>query len=312
MSTVKQDKTKDLLQIETLSDKSPVAYYMLTGAQKSGFIQEGTEMLPDPIEIMYPSYLSLLTSSHYFKKNKDGIPERVPIRYIYGVAEIEVAKQKVAGHEPNRMQDTIVFKNGKLTVAREGNDVGLYDYLKYCSFNTTNPDRNNAIDGRFYEVVPEKEKLGLNDFAFAEAEAIKLIQKLIISRKGDEVKYDETRINTYCQLFSVSGREWSSRINALISIAKKYPQEFVQKIEALDGRIDNEIMQGEELKVIAYGTTSVAYVHKDKIILPFTGASLSLDKKRERLVTFFQSQDGAVAYQEFLVELEDAKKKSLN
>lgn len=312
MSTAVKDKTKDLQQIDTMSDKAQVAYYVLSNQKGSGFIQEGTERLPEPIEISAPSSRSILTTSYYFKKDKDGVPRRVNIRFIHGVEEVEVQKQKAAGHEPNPLQDLIVFKNGKLTVAREGNTIGLFDFLRKTSQNKTNPDRDPSATVVFEEIVPEKEKSGLNDFEFAQADAVSKVRALIVERKGDHIKYDEDKLGVYCGLFNVTSDTLSGKLNALLGLAKTNPEMFINQVDSLENKVQLEILHAEELQMISFTSTTVQYTTKDKIIMTFTGASQSLEKRRERLVTFFQTPGGAVAYQEFLAELEAAKKSKLN
>jgi hypothetical protein len=301
---------KSFQKVVTSTKDIPVAFFEMTGQRPSGFVQEGTERSADPNQLTAPEILKIRSTSHYFKNTKNGL-ERVDIRYILGVNTIVVAEQDAKKHLFNPRRDVIILRKGMITVAREGNTTGLYDYLHKCSYNESNPERDTAVDIRFREVVPSKAEVDDNELLFAQAEAVNLV-KALVTKNGEAYVYDEEKLNAYCTLWQVVADSPAAKINALIANAKLKPVEFIEKSKAYDQRFQMELVQAEELQLIKYGQTTVEYVQKSEVILSFTGAFLSKDVKRERLAAYFQSADGAIAYQRFLIELETIKGKRVN
>ncbi len=281
-----------------------VAIFELAEQNSSGFIQEGTENLPEPIEIKGPKWRKVLNKSHF----RDGV-KNVDIRYINGVDEILVDEQNKFNYtaKANPRRDMIIFKDCNITVAREGKLIGMVDFLRTSSFCGTNPKRDKSVPILWNEIFPEKTKTDVNEKAFAESDAIALVRSLV--KKGaDGYEYEEEKIIAYCNLLGATADSPAGRVNTLISKAKQDPVLFLEKIRSFDQTFITEIMMAEEFGVIAFEPTSVGYVAKEKLIITYS-SKLNKDKKVQLLAAHFQSFEGQEAYREFTVELNAQREK---
>lgn len=280
----------------------------------SGFIQEGTERLPEPIQLRSPKFLSSIRSSHYLSKpeGKDKQRSAVYIRYINGVdvVEVDIQRQKGLESRVNPKRDLIIFKDGQLVVANEGRLIGLVNYMRKSSFCGTNPDRDPTVEVLWVEVFPEKTKSDVNEKAFLEGDAVAMIRKLV-ERDGDGYTYDEDKLSAYCDLMGATAESPAGKVNLLIALAKKDPANFIEKVKIFEQQYMSEIALAVELGVIQFDDTAVSYVKDGKLITTYN-SKLNKGQRYEKLAGFFQTFEGDGAYKIFKVELDQAKERLTN
>lgn len=300
MNSVIDQPKKNTVKIET-------AIFQLVDTGSSGFIQEGTEMLAEPVEKKYPTHRNVLRMSHYRDpKNPD---TNIKIRYVNGIDEINLDKQIAAGVVTNQRRDMITFKDGYIFVAREGKLKGLVDYLRKSSFCETNPNRDITENIIWREIFPEETQMNVNKKSIVRAKAVALISSLIHENGEDSFEYDMDRIDALCSLLGTTAETPATKVNVLIAKAEHDPEGFMRKVELFDKESLSEIAHAIELGVISVEDTSVSYVEGNKVLITYP-SRLSKEQIYQRLAGYFQSYEGANDYREFKVHLNHAKEKA--
>ena len=144
----------------------PIGYFQLLGAGKSGWILKGTEKTANPVELTFPESRNIL--NHGFRKkfkeveNPDGSKYKSwdleEVQFIARCPTFLKREQEERNIKPHRSVhdanlDWITFKNGDLTVTREGQFEVLYDFLmEGTSQNIDNPNRIETADEVFRAV----------------------------------------------------------------------------------------------------------------------------------------------------------------
>lgn len=288
-------------------EKVPVAIFELIDQAASGFVQEGTERLPEPIEIRAPSTRAVLRQS--VMRHPQDATRNLKIRYIYGCESIEVEEQKKRGWEPNAQVDKIYFEKGRLTVAREGSLIGLYDYLKKSALNEKSDYRVKSVQPVWREVIPEQKKLDQNVDLFAEADAIAYLKKeLVRGEKDGRILYDEDKLEALCYFKKVSAETAHGRLNGLIALAKADPRNFLTEVKTYLQEVALKIEHGVKLDVITLEPTGVRYLNRDKMILAYPG-NLKAEERSKKLLSHFLSTAGRLDYEEFLTECRAQEEK---
>jgi hypothetical protein len=206
--------------------KAPVLILELVDRQGGGWFQEDSIDTREPIEKDSPSNRSILRESVIKQVLEEGGYINIPIRHVYGCAEIIKSEQEKMGVKTNPNRDMIIFKNGRLVVERTGSFVGLYDYLKRSSMNDSNPDRVPSVDKVYREVdldVPAQE---FSDVIFEASEAILFLKPLQKKNAEGEYEYQEEKIDGLSELFGIVGETPAHKLRLLIEVAHKTPTNF--------------------------------------------------------------------------------------
>lgn len=296
---------QDELVRNAKKNKEEVGIFELLDTQPSGFIKEGTEKLPEPVELAHPAYRKILTNSAYY----DGKGVRQVIRHVANAKSILVSEQNKEGVAPNPKLDQIIFKNGRLIVSSVGKTGVLLKYLRASSMNIGAEGRIEDATPVYKEIFPEKETEGFNVKEFDIAKAVGIVQQLVTVGK-DGYEYDEVRLNAYAKLFNVIASSPSSQIASLIATAKAFPVEFVQKIQHFEGNMMIDLAHAETLGLISFGDTQVTYVGENKVLTSYSN-KLDKEQKVRTLATLFQSPEGAEELRIFQTKLAVLKENKI-
>lgn len=288
-------------------EKVPIILIEVHDRRDSGFIRDNTEGTKHEERLTGPSKLNIPNVS--FRRIPDS-KSNEKIRYIFGEDEISIEQQKKRGIEPNRIAnvDKIVIENCSMSVAREGANVGLYDYLVNTFFNSTNPNRSEKATKLFKVVDVNKVQEEKNELELARHDAKGFVYSLQ-EKKGKEWVYQEQRIDALCELFQCYGEIYSSKIELLSKQATYDPLNFMQKVMKFEQTISTKVAHALQLNVIKFEGNTAIYVGKNKIIKNFGAGKFSKDAQVEELATYLRTKDGYEAMQELDAEINFAKEK---
>lgn len=289
--------------------KYPIAIFeLIQKGSGSGFIRDDTKNSANPVEIIHPKNRALINRS-IIREKKDDAYINVRTRYIYGSDIIYEADQKKMGIEPNPKRDRVEFKNGLLTVPKDGGTVGLYKWMMSHAQNASNEARPEHLEAIFREIKPAEDakQVNLNEFEVAEAV---LYIKALVTQQGKIYVFQEERINALCNQFGIYAESPDAQVQSLIFFAKQQPGYFLKEAKKSEQVVLIQVHHALKLKVIQFADNTAMYVKKNEKIKSFPG-NLSEEKKASALATYFQTVDGKAAYELFAAELAAAKSDSL-
>lgn len=293
-------------------EKVPTVMVELVDKKGSGFILDGTEGTKYEVELNCPSvYFIPSESFRYADKIENGKTTRVleRIRFQMSNPEISLEAQDKAGWKPQPRTDKIMILNGTATFAREGANIGTYDYItQNVQFNASNPDLlSNARP--IYKVVDlnklQEEK---NESELVAHEARSFVYSLQEKKAGVWI-YQTERIDALCELFNVYAELPSSKIEALAGIATRVPDVFLNKVVKFEQTVTTLVAHALQLNVIKFDGNTAAYIGKNKIIKNLGAGKIGEDEKVEMLATYLRTKDGYEAKQELEAEVGAAKEK---
>lgn len=293
-------------------EKVPTIFLELVDKKGSGFILDGTEGTRYEVELNCPSVYFVPSESYrYVEKEVEGKKSKVleRIRFMLNNSDISKESQDKAGWKPAPRTDKIMILGGSATIAREGANIGTYEYLlQNVEFNASNPDLlPNARP--IYKVVDlNKVQEAKNENDLMQHEARGFVYSLQEKKAGVWV-YQTERINALCELFNVYAELPSSKIEALAGRATLYPKDFLEKVTKFEQTVNTLVLHGMQLNVIKVDGNTWSYIHKNKIIKNLGAGKLSEESKIEELATYLRTKDGYEAMQELKAEVEAAKEK---
>ncbi len=287
-------------------EKPRVIFIEVADKRDSGFVRDGTEGTKYEERLNCPG--KLVVPSYSFRHAYDEVAKEhynEEIQYIKGQREISVQKQREKGLKPNPKMDKIIIEKGHMSIAREGADIGLFDYMEKSFWNASNPDRSPNASALYKVVDLTKIEEMINERDLKINEAVAMVYTLQV-KKGGEWIYQEQRIDSFCELFNVSAERYASKITALAGIAKMYPDEFLDKVAIFEQKSATTVAHALQLSVIKFEGNVAVYVKKDKIIKDLGLGNMKHDQKIEELATYLRSKDGYEANQELEAEVEHA------
>ncbi len=298
-------------------DAPEVMFIELCDLKSSGFIQDGTENTPNPIEINYPSvkFIPNVGYRRGIKKEIRGGKEvetfyNEQIRFIRNETEISVQRQKELGIEPSPKMDKIIIEKGVAVVERDANNIGLYDFLHDVYYNKSVPNRSQKATAIFQIIEKDERAEEDLDYDIALSDAMSYLTKLS-QKVGDKLyKYDEDKIDGLCSLFTVFSDTPATKLRSLIAFAKTTPLRFMQAVTIWEQTTETEITQALNLNVIGFDANVALYKNKDKVIKSLGVEKMKQAEKISKLADWFRTSDGNEAYTEFRVELEAAKQSN--
>lgn len=305
-------------------DKAPVMFIELVEKQDSGFVRDGTENTPFEERLTAPSIAWIPSEGFRRRMTTNDKGEVVPtpgveaIRFIRGVDEISVQRQKELGLEPTNKGkgDKIIFEKGFATVAREGADVGLYDYLKDVYYNTSNPLRSQKATGIFKVIEQDDDAEVFNDSDMIMEDVLaytnRLQQKVGKTKDGKNLyKYNEEKIDGLCQYFNIFGESYAKKLQAIKWFSRVRPQEFLEGAVRWEQTTMMEVSHALQLNVIKFDGNVLMYGTKDKVIKNLGSEKMTKEQKIEASADWLRTSDGHEAYMELKAELDAAKEKQL-
>jgi hypothetical protein len=292
-------------------EKAPVKYYEIVDKKPSGFILDGTGGTQYQQELTAPTIQWISSQGKACETDEKGIKHFIEIRYINGCDSILPEEQIKRGFSPKRMMDKIPMANGFATVVREGNDIGLYDYLKDSFFNLDNPDRPESADARYREVkMNEKAAEFLdNDELTTNAKLIVYSLRKTTADKKNPYKYDEDRIDSICKLVGVWDQSPETKLIKLMNAAIQSPKEFIDIVEKTEQTIITEISHALEMNVIKMDGNTIQYTDEQEILLNLGNDKMKPDVKIEKFGAWLGTQEGTPALTKLRAKLEMAKEK---
>lgn len=290
--------------------KVPTIFIEVYDKRDSGFVQDNTEGTRHEVRLDCPSRLNIPNVS--WRRMEDGISNE-EIRWIANQSVISMEEQKKRGIQPNRVTnvDKIFIDKGSASVAREGANIGLYDYLTETFFNASNPNRSENASKLFKVVDLNKIQEEKNEMEVARHEAIGFVYSLQ-EKKGKEWVYQIERVNALCELFSVYAELPATKIELLAQTARLYPMDFMQTVTKFEQTVSTMVAHALQLNVIKFDGNVSTYATKNKIIKNLGTGKLSKEAQIEELATYLRTKDGYEAYQELTAEVEAAKEKKSN
>jgi hypothetical protein len=299
-----------------MATKYPIATFeLLPNATGSGFFREDTVRTANPIEIVYPKNRALINRSVVRQKDeKTDAYINVEIRYIYGQPVILKAEQEKMNIKPNPRMDRVEFKNGILTVPKNGATVGLYEFLTNHAQNISNPEHAqhfSHLKPIFREIKPAEDAQQINKTEFEIAEA-KMYIKQFLSEKNGGYEFQEERIDALANQFNVVAESYEEKVKGLLHYAQLNPVYFITEARKTEQTTLIEVSHALKLKVIEFAGNTAMYVEKDEKIKSFTGNLNSEEKKMKALANWFQTNEASEAYELFKAELSAAKQANLS
>ncbi len=306
---------------EYKEDKTPVIFLELVDMKDSGFIKDGTENTPNEEQLKAPAIRWIPNRGYRAKKVEETINGKKvitkyneEIRFIRNQPELSVKRQKELGIEPlnNGKGDKIMIPKGYATIAREGTDISLYDYLKDVFYNESNPDRSERADKIFRIIEKDKQAEATIEDEMMLADAMAYVGTLYQRKGKDQYLYNENKISGLCEVFQVFGETNAVKITSLITVAKLRPEWFMNKVSKWEQTTNTEVAHALQLNVIRFEKNAAVYVEKDKVIKSLGVDNIKQEEKIERLSDWLRTSDGNEAYTELRAEIEAAKEKSLS
>lgn len=305
---------------EVKKKTAPTMFIELVDQRDSGWVLDGTRGTKNEVRLTTPSAEFIPNRGYRLVKVKDenGKDQWInePIRYIKNCSFLSVEEQNKRGYRPakNKMEDLILVKgknNGArggnyLAVTREGSHIGLFDFLKCVFYNESNPNAPASAKKLFREVDFDKKSEAFNELEVAQAEATMYIASLY-GKRGKEYEYNETKINSLCNIFTVYADSPAGKINGLIAHAKADPVGFLNRALIVEQTVEAEIGEALELNVIKFDKNIAVYCHRDEVVLDLGRGNLKHEIKVKKLGELFGNDEHLGAYEKFRAELEAAR-----
>ncbi len=299
-------------------EKAQVKYYEIVDRKPSGFIMDGTGGTPYQQELTSPSiqWVSALGKTCVKSKDEKGntVNHFVEIRFINGCDSIIPAEQKDRGFEPKRLSDKIPIENGFMTVVRDGNTIGLYDYLEKAFWNLDNPDRPDTADARYREVKMDQKAEALLDGEELVTQAKMIVFSLRRNTGNAKVpyQYDNERIDSICRLVNVWDQSNETKLVKLMKVAIENPKDFIDIVEKTEQTIITEISHALEMNVINFDGNTAQFTEGNKIIHALGAGNFKPDVKMEKLAAWLGTETGTPLLTELRAKLELAKEKEFS
>lgn len=302
----------EVLDVETV----PVVFIELAEKRGSGFIQDGTENTANPIELNAPSMRYIPNVGKRLSEKIDPVSGKKvkyheDIRFIRGVAEISIEKQKMLGIEPSRVpgQDKIVIQNGSVIVARDLGDEGLYDFLTESFYNESNPNRSKKATALYRVVEKDNDAEESYEDNVALADVLNYMNGLSKKVGDRKYTYNHEKIDGLCVLFNAYADTPATKLKALTDFGKLRPVEFMKAVTKWEQVTQTEITHGIKLNLIKFEGNIAQYTNRDKIIKSLGTEKLKTEDKIGLLADWFKTPDGNEEYTNFKTALELAKEK---
>lgn len=291
----------------------PVKYYEIVERKPSGFIMDGTAGTAFQQELTAPSIQWISAQGKACMKDEKGIKHFIEVRYLNGCDSIIPSEQEKLGFSPKRLMDKIPMENGFMTVYREGNTIGLYDYLEKVFFNFDNPDRPDTADARYREVKMDKKAEALLDEDELATRAKSIVYSLRKNTGNSKTpyQYEEDRIDAICRLVNVWDESNETKLVKLLKVAMQSPKEFIEIVEKSEQTVITDISHAIDLGVIRFDGNTAQYCEGDKVIRSVGTGNMRPDVKIEKLAAWLMIPEGAATLTEIRAKNDLAKQKLL-
>lgn len=295
-------------------EKVLTKYYEIADKGKSGFVMDGTEGTQFQQELVAPSIQWIDSRGKALVEN-DGTSHYVEIRYIAGCDSIIPEEQDKRGFKPNRFEDKIPMTNGFMTVKRDGNTIGLYDYFERVFYNQDVAGRPSTAAARFKEVKLDKKAENLldEDEKITEAKMIVYSLRENTGNSKNQYRYNHDKIDAICRLVGVWDETPERKLILLLQKATMEATSFLEIVLKAEQTVITEISHSLDLKIVAFDGNIVKFVEGGRILLDMgTDKIKSEDLKIEKFASFLATDIGNPALTEMRAKLEVAVQKQFN
>lgn len=288
----------------------PVKFFELVEQGDSGFVMDGTERTSNPQILRNPTVSWVPTEGTMVYLDDKGIKRHSPIRHIKKCEIINPLEQEKMGFKPNRTEDKIPFDNGFATIKREGSTVGTFDYLTSATYFLDNPLRPDTATAIYKEIKIDERAVSLidEDELLTVAKSKVYALRLNTGTKGN-YKYDEDKINTYCNLLNVWDETPERKLVLLLNRAITSPKSFLDTIVKAEQTVIIEVTHALQLNVIMFDKNTAQYTKEAKVINTVGTGNMSQDRKIEALAGWLQTPEGNQALTELRINLEIEKER---
>jgi len=289
--------------------KYPTLVLELVHRRPSVFVLQGTEKNPEPDVLDCASEYMLRTTSVMMEKGK-----RVKIRYIAGSELFKLDDQVKQDLKPNPLQDIIYFTFGRLSVNREGLNIGLYDFLSNHEGNRDNPNRPPNAEDVFYQINTEADAESSLADLDETAEVMNYLTTLRkpVPGKKKEFTYDTEKIERLCKMLGVVPVESDAeKLKILVATGVGNPLFFLQLINAKTADLRVDVVTAREMGVISIDGESASFIENGENFYKFKNKNGNYDARITELVEYFSTEAGEMNLSIMEAKLEFAKEKSL-
>lgn len=295
--------------LKMAKNKYPTLVLELAHRRKSAFILEGTEKSPEPDILDCASEYMLRNTSVVLIGGK-----RVKTRYIAGSDMFKLDEQVKADIRPNPLQDIIYFTFGRLTVNREGLNVGLYDFLVNHEGNRDNPNRPPNAEDVFYTINTEADAESQLADLDETAEVMTYLSSLRKDKPGKEKGYiyDTEKIERMCKMLGVIPVESDAeKLKILVATGVGNPRFFLQLLNAKTADLRVEVVTAREMGVISIDGESASFTENGENFYKFKNRNGNYDSRITELVDYFGTEAADMHLSIVKAKLEFAKEKAL-
>ena len=290
-------------------DGVPVIYLELVNQGSAGFIQDGTKGKPYQQGLHAPT-IEWIPETGVAVELIDGIKQHKRMRHIKGCNTLDPVEQEKTGWKPNRLNDKIPFDNAFATIRREGSTIATYDYLTKATYFADNPLRPTSATKLYREIkIDERAEKLVDDDELLTVAKSKVYSLRLNTGKDKPYKYDEDKINSYCQLLNVWDETPERKLILLLSKATQNPNEFLQTIVKAEQTVITEVTHALQLGVIMFEKNTAQYTKESKIITNVGTGNMSEVKKIEALANYLQTPEGNNELTELRTNLEVEKER---
>lgn len=307
-----------------MADKKPDLLFLEAAEMRgSGFILDGTENTPNPIELRSADRLWIPNTGFMAKeiKNDDGSTDivNVEVRYIAHSRYIEVEQQNEKKVKYDRMDakndaNKITMEKGVMTIIKTPSNKPLTDYLENVFWNLDAPNRPETAQALFKVVRLDKKARVVNEDDMVLNEAKNIVYKLQRKNSKGEWEFEEEKIDSYCKIMDiVGGDSYDEKVWALVKTAERDPSHFLELIVSLDSRMNTEIAQAVEIGVVEFVDGNLAqFKNGDKVIKYFGEEKLKKAQLIEKTADFLKTTEGTSFLTEIRAKVDAEKNKKLS
>lgn len=290
----------------------PIVFLELTDQGDSGFVMDGTERSGMPQVLRNPTVSWIPTEGTEVYLDEKGIRRNRKIRHIKDCETIYPQEQEKNGFTPNRTTDKIPFDNGFASVEEQGSTVATFKYLLASTYYLDNPLRPATATPLYKEVKINEKAMEMLDEDEVQTAAKTKVYALRLNTGGGEkgqYKFDEDKINTYCNLLNVFAETPQQQLALLLDVAIRTPKKFLDIIVTAENTVITEVTHALQLKVIMFEKNVAQYSEGDKIITSVGSGNMSQDRKIEALASWLQTPEGTPSLTELRSKTEIEKER---
>lgn len=295
-------------------EKVPVMYLEVVEQGDSGFYLDGTRNTQFEQQLRTPTVSWIPTEGIMVEKDENGVSRNKRIRHIKGCEILDPIEQEKNGWKPNRNSDKIPFDNGFASIKREGSTIGTFDFLKSATYFADNENRPDSATPLYREIKVDERAVELvdDDELLTVAKSKVYALRINTGSKTTPYRYDEDKINSYCQLLNVWDETPERKLVLLLSKATINPKSFLDIVVKSEQTVITEISHAIQLGVIMFDGNTAQYSNGNKVIATLGTGKMSNDKKVEALASFLQTPEGNAELTDLRTNLEVEKEKQFS